>query len=387
MRGFVRPRLDYRYSLIDIAIAIKNLRNSSDDVSFLMPYFPSKHIYYVNHARTGLRIALSSLKLEPRSKVGVVAFNCFTVFNAIREADLTPVFIDITYDFKMDLPDLRRKAEDLDALIVTHLFGIPTDVEAIRLMIPGIPIIEDCAHAFSSKCNGVFCGNTGDISIFSIGKGKLPSVGDGGYVVLNNLNYKIPVEESIVKLPRVSITTELFAIVKWTIFSILHSSIFYSILTKPVLKRIDKKADLGNKFSHHESRILNSSVSVLKRRIKRFDKEQREKTICANRIIADIDSVKLQYLQVTKDASPNYFMLPFLVNSEQRTILMKQTISNIEMGTHFGNSINWAGEFGYAIGTCPRCELIVSMIVTLPTYCNYTTGQIRGIAKIKSILV
>ena len=113
--------------------------------------FNNGRIFYVNHGRTGIRLALSALELPEGSRVGVQVFNCHTVFNAIKTAGYNPVFIDITDQFQIDIDDLKKKSNKIDALIITHLFGIPADIDKVYDILSDIPVIEDCAHSFLSK--------------------------------------------------------------------------------------------------------------------------------------------------------------------------------------------------------------------------------------------
>ena len=103
-----------------------------------------------NTARTGLRLLLSSISNKPL-KVGVQAFTCHTVFQAIKKSDHNSVFIDVNNDFQLCLVDLVAKIDDLDVLIITHTFGFPEQVEKIKEIAKNVIIIEDCAHSSYPK--------------------------------------------------------------------------------------------------------------------------------------------------------------------------------------------------------------------------------------------
>ena len=95
--------------------------------AFGKPYTPQSNEFLVNHARTGLLIALQALGLKRNDRVGVMAYNCHTVADAVVQAGCKPVFIDVTDALQLDKQDLHKKSKDIDALIVTHLFGIEND--------------------------------------------------------------------------------------------------------------------------------------------------------------------------------------------------------------------------------------------------------------------
>lgn len=71
------------------------------------------------------------------------------------------------------------------AVIVTHLFGNPVDMDRISRICASrkILLIEDCSHAHASHIAGRPVGTQGDGAIFSIGAGKMISGGHGGLLV------------------------------------------------------------------------------------------------------------------------------------------------------------------------------------------------------------
>ena len=130
--------------------------------------------YLVNHARTGIVMALRAA-LPNGGRVGVVAYNCHTVANAVVNAECTPVFVDVTEELRIDVESVPR---DLDAIVVTNLFGIRNDVEAIRKRCPGAVVIVDNAHGYGLPVEG-------DFTVYSINQGKFPALGEGGILIVS----------------------------------------------------------------------------------------------------------------------------------------------------------------------------------------------------------
>jgi perosamine synthetase len=364
----LKPKLDYRYSIKDALIALSSFFYKKIDLTVLSGIFGNNNIYFVNHARTGLRIALNSLGLKKGSRVGVQAFNCFTVFNAVRNAGYYPVFIDINDGFQIDLNDVERKKNKIDALIVTHLFGIPADMFSLQKILQDIPIIEDCAHALLSKYNGLPLGTIGDIGVFSMGKGKFPSIGSGGFII-SKVEYAKMVETEVSNLKNNSIFDELFSIFTNLILSFLHHSVIYRFLTQPHLKKLDKKNDFLGKFKSDERKILISNKylflnkmmnikSLLKHRINTGENYARRFNVSQS--LSDIIVNPLYKL--------NYFMLPVLFPSDKDSLILQLRWEGIEVAPHFKNSIVWAVSFGYEIGQCKNSEKIANEIIVIPTY-------------------
>jgi dTDP-4-amino-4,6-dideoxygalactose transaminase len=69
------------------------------------------------------------------------------------------------------------------AVVVTHLYGLATDVDEVRAAAPGIPIIEDGSQAHGARVGAACVGALGDLAAFSFYPTKnLAALGDGGAV-------------------------------------------------------------------------------------------------------------------------------------------------------------------------------------------------------------
>ena len=67
-----------------------------------------------------------------------------------------------------------------------HYGGRPVDIDALRSVADGIPIIEDCAHACGSSLRGRRAGSLGDMGCFSFHAVKNLTMGDGGALTLDD---------------------------------------------------------------------------------------------------------------------------------------------------------------------------------------------------------
>ena len=102
----------------------------------------------------------------------------------------TPVFCDLdrnTYSF--DLEMLKRViTKDTKAIIVVHIFGCPSNMDAIMEIAKehNLFVIEDCAQAPGATYHGKQVGSLGDIGVFSLNYHKHIHTGEGGMCVTNN---------------------------------------------------------------------------------------------------------------------------------------------------------------------------------------------------------
>jgi dTDP-4-amino-4,6-dideoxygalactose transaminase len=98
-------------------------------------------------------------------------------------ADVDPVTGNVTAETVARVISPRTKA-----IIVTHLFGAPADLDGIRAVAKEhrILVIEDCAQAYGATYKGRPVGTIGDIGCFSLQQGKHITTGEGGIVVTDD---------------------------------------------------------------------------------------------------------------------------------------------------------------------------------------------------------
>jgi perosamine synthetase len=82
----------------------------------------------------------------------------------------------------------RKLTPSTKAVLIVHLYGQPCDIIAIKSLCEkyNLFLIEDCAEAFGSKCDGIHVGNQGHISTFSFFGNKTITTGEGGMVCTND---------------------------------------------------------------------------------------------------------------------------------------------------------------------------------------------------------
>ncbi len=152
-------------------------------------YCGSAHCVSLANGTDALELALRALDIGSGKTVLTVANAGMYGTAAILATGATPAYADILPDtLLMDVGDLRRMLDrqPVDAVIVTHLYGLLGDIpEIVRLTrAKNIPIIEDCAQAHGAMLRGQKAGSFGDIGCFSFYPTKnLGALGDGGAIV------------------------------------------------------------------------------------------------------------------------------------------------------------------------------------------------------------
>jgi aminotransferase EvaB len=149
------------------------------------------HCIGVANGTDALELALRALEMGAGSRVATVANAGFYSMTAMGAIGAEPVFIDVDpVDHLMDLTALREAvaAGQVDAIIVTHLYGLLHDMETVMEVAASgprrVPVIEDVAQAHGASRGGKRAGSFGDVATFSFYPTKnLGAIGDGGAIV------------------------------------------------------------------------------------------------------------------------------------------------------------------------------------------------------------
>jgi dTDP-4-amino-4,6-dideoxygalactose transaminase len=111
-----------------------------------------------------------------------------TVF-AITYTGAVPVFVDVD-PLTANLDPARLGAAITDrtrAILPVHMYGQCVDIAAVRAAAPGLPILEDAAHAHGATLGARRAGALGELAAFSFYPSKvMGALGDGGIVTTSD---------------------------------------------------------------------------------------------------------------------------------------------------------------------------------------------------------
>ncbi len=149
-----------------------------------------KHAFACASGSAAIHCAVAAIDPEPGDEIVTTAITDMGALTPILYQGAIPVFADVdphTYNVTAEAI-ARVLSPRTRAIVVTHLFGNPADMEAICALANerNIPIIEDCAQAFLARTNGSYVGTLGTVGAFSLQQGKHITTGEGGIVVTND---------------------------------------------------------------------------------------------------------------------------------------------------------------------------------------------------------
>lgn len=187
-KPFLPPREEYQ-ALIDKVWNRNWLTNDGPLVQQLEKeleeYLDVTHLSYVSNGTIALQIAIKALGL--RGEIITTPFSYVATTSSIVWEGCKPIFVDIDPKTLNINPDLIEDAitSETTAILATHVFGNPCDIEAIREIADrhDLKVIFDAAHCFGTKYKGQSVYNYGDISTASFHATKLFHTVEGGAVI------------------------------------------------------------------------------------------------------------------------------------------------------------------------------------------------------------
>ncbi len=159
--------------------------------ALLSEYFGGRPVRTFNSGTCTMEIALRIAGIGPGDEVITTPISWPATANVIIEVGATPVFADIDpVTRNLDLDKLEAAITPrTKAIIPVYLSGLPLDMDRLYAIAHkhNLRVVEDAAQAIGSLWNGKRIGSFGDFASFSFQANKNITTGEGGCLVLNNL--------------------------------------------------------------------------------------------------------------------------------------------------------------------------------------------------------
>ena len=267
---------------------------------------PSTKAILCKNGRSALALTLKAY-FDPGDKVLVNGFTCYAVYEAVKAAGLTPVWVDISReDLNFDLDSLNKvvntqaasagdglgrvpaehpeggaaggkspagPAERIKGIIIQNSLGNPVDIKKVENFAKkhGLTIIEDLAHCTGIKYpDGREAGTVGAAAVFSFGKDKMIDTISGGAVVLRH-----PCRHQVTTPSRPPHPSDYLRARFYPFFGTLCRGLtgihFGGILMRGLVKlhwverSADNKLDLTRKLSKFEAKLALEQFKKLKK--------------------------------------------------------------------------------------------------------------------------
>lgn len=309
--------------------------------------FNLKHMIATTNGTLPLQIAIKALQLQ--GEIITTPFSYVATTSAIFWEGCQPVFVDIDPQHLTIDPSLIRSkiTERTSAILATHVFGNPCDIEAIERIAKEykLHVIYDAAHCFGVTYNDQSIFNYGDVSTCSFHATKIFHTGEGGALFTTN--------------------------------DVLNDTLFYH-----------------HNFGHHGSEDFhglgtNAKMSEMQAAmglavLPHFDSILASRKQLYQCYLSHLKSVKqLQFQIIRTNTSYNYSYFPVIFESEVQLLKVRAALQaeNIFPRRYFYPSLNnlpyIKGEFDLKYS-----EQIASRILCLPLYYELGEDEVHRISNI-----
>ncbi len=148
----------------------------------------ARYALAVSSCSAALFLSLKALDLPRDARVLIPGFTFAAVPSAVVHADCLPVLCEVGADYRIDMTDFEAKLDGVQAVIVSHMRGHTSDMDAILALCDarGVPVIEDAAHSLGTTWQGRNIGTLGRIGCFSFQSYKMLNAGEGGILITDD---------------------------------------------------------------------------------------------------------------------------------------------------------------------------------------------------------
>jgi dTDP-4-amino-4,6-dideoxygalactose transaminase len=332
-----------------------------------------------------LYLILETIKtLTPKKSVIIPSFVCPLLPLAIKRAGLKVKVCDIQKNnFNFDLEQLRKICSDSDdilAIVVVHLAGIPLDLEPIKQITAGkkIFMIEDCAQSLGAEYQGKKTGTQGEFSFFSLCRGKGLTIYEGGLIVTTKKEFAPQIERTIERLIKDDYICEGLKILELLGYWIFYRpTLFWFVFRVPQLfwnwqgKKLKALAEYYTlDFPMHKVSSLRKNLGHYTfTRLEDAIGQQREKADYYQQGLRDIKGIEL--IRETSGSKANYPYLALIFSDPQKC----QSAKDLFRDTGLGVSIIYVSaitEYDYLKGIVedkdsPNARYLAERTITLTT--------------------
>ena len=273
------------------------------------------------------------------------------------------------------------------AVVPTHLFGFPADVARLRKLIrnPGVTIVEDAAQAMGETREEKKVGTLGDVSFFSLGRGKAFSVVEGGVILTNRDDLAEGLNGFIGSLPRYGLLPLLNVIFKAAVLMVLiHPRFFWAPRSMPFLK-------LGETLFDPHFPILRMSsfqAGLARNWRQRLEilRDVRKKKV--NRWIAILEASRIHGSHFLRGQLLGLLRFPLRISDKKKreSLLRESAVRGLGIMPVYPASINAIPELKGKLGggAFPVAESCARELVTLPTHGYLTEDDVSKLSGLVS---
>lgn len=155
----------------------------------LARHFGVKHAVLTSSGTAALYDLYAACRVRPGDEVIVPAYGFFATVTPLLHLGAIPVLAECDEHGNLDPADAARRITPRTfAIAVTHLWGMPADMGALKALADEreLLLLEDGSHAHGASIHGKKVGTFGHGAAFSMNGPKPLSAGEGGFVLTDD---------------------------------------------------------------------------------------------------------------------------------------------------------------------------------------------------------
>ncbi len=330
------------------------------------------HALAANSGTAALHVLLAAMNVGPGDEVISTSLTWPSTFNDVELLGAKSVFADVLPGtLLMDPADVKRRVtKRTKAVIPVHYAGAPADLDAVAAAAPGVPIVEDAAHAVGTAYKGVEIGAAKHAAVFSFHPIKNVTTGEGGIVTTRS--DELAAQMKILRFHGVNKDSQSrYAKAASPRYEVLRPGYKYNML--------DLQAALG--------------IEQMKK-LDRFNRTRTELAMRYHAAFADVPEVRVP--ESPKYAHVHAWHL-YVVQVEidgltidRDAFMAKMGELGVGVGLHFTATHlhkYYREKYGMKAGDLPVTEAACERIVSLPIYPRLTHAeQDRVVAAVKKVV-
>ncbi|MDY6867150.1 MAG: DegT/DnrJ/EryC1/StrS family aminotransferase [Chloroflexota bacterium] len=371
-----RPHLNF-FDILSV-LSLKNAHHKFEQA--VANHANARYGVAFAYAHSGFLALLKVLNLS-QTEIILPAYTCDIMAETIVVTGNVPVFVDINLnDYNMDLDELKTAiSPKTSAIIATHLFGYPIDVDAVRHLSGDerILIVEDAALTFpgSRKLRG-------DVGMFSFGSGKPLFTVRGGVIVTNDAKiYEQLKAYRDQQMNKISPTQLGKRLVRLIITYLSSKNFFYQLSHRlnSDQSSYDRPTtqlpiDYNSGYANFQAQLGLAQL----RRSPHFLSRRRQIAECYDNLLQGIAGLTLAPL--IEEASYSHYTIR-VKKRDHIKFSQKMRMKNIETGRTFDYALPTLKKYkSYVHKPFPCAEQAGQEVVNLPLYTGLSQKQIHYIA-------
>ncbi|WP_324759565.1 DegT/DnrJ/EryC1/StrS family aminotransferase [Haloarcula sp. GH36] len=319
--------------------------------------------------RTAIVGALQAAEIGSEQEVLVPGYTCYAVQRAVEQVT-TPVYVDVTEEYTMDLTHAARQmSPDTAAILPTHLFGTPCNMIEIAQFATehDLVVIEDAAQAIGTLLNSDQVAQYSDYCTFSFRFYKDATAFGSGLLLSPTPGPSPSADGQLLDQRLQLIGIKLFTETMGALPGRLYRPLRERVLDPIARSRSDAVEPAEpTALSRWQRRLLDHQLDTLPERVRT---RQNHADRYAARLPDGID-----YLEPADECS--YFRFPIQVASELRDPLSARLRER---------GVGCSKMYSYTVapeGTCQTADRLADGILNLPIHAGIDRLTIDRIAEI-----